>query len=147
MGVCKNEVGQLHRPQKRPYGVKGTSRRVKNGHNFLLKIGIKLNISQNNGKKIRTCTSEDFLGSKFMIPKILGSDEISIPRCVFLKFWSCGSKNIQKFQIFKNPQKTSFFNICWFFLAFWANWAKLSTFAQFCLPEISAGLRGSPWKF
>ena len=32
-------------PQKRPYGVKGVPRRVKNGQKFPLKIELKLNIS------------------------------------------------------------------------------------------------------
>ena len=83
-------------PQKRPYGVKGVPHRLKNAQNFLVKIDIKFNISQNNDEKIRTCISGDFVGPKVVTPKILGSAEISAARSVFLKFWGCGSKNIKK---------------------------------------------------
>ena len=40
-------------PQKRPYGVKGASRRVKNEQNFLMKIYLKFIISKNSGQKCR----------------------------------------------------------------------------------------------
>ena len=47
----------------------------------------------------------------------------------------------------QNGQKSSFFNICCCFVVFWAKWAKLPTFAQFCLPEISRGLWDTLSKF
>ncbi len=72
-------------PQKRPYGVKGAPRRVKIDQNFLLKIYIKVIISWNNDEKIDTRIPGDSLGPKFMIPKILGSAEISTGRGLFLK--------------------------------------------------------------
>ena len=70
----------------------------------------------------------------------------------FLRFWASFWKfdlwgqKFSKIKNFQKSQKTSFFNICCFFVAFWAKWANLSTFAQFCLPEISRVLGGTPWK-
>ena len=70
----------------------------------------------------------------------------------FLRFWAyfwkfglVGQK-FSKIVNLQKSQKTSFFNICCFFVAFWAKWAKLPTFTQFCLPEISRGLGGYPMK-
>ena len=95
-------------PQKCPYGVKGALRRVKNDQNFLAKIYIKSIISQNRCQKRGARISEDSLGPKFMIPQIWGSAEISTARGDILKLWGCGSKNFQKFQIFKNLKKHHF---------------------------------------
>ena len=70
----------------------------------------------------------------------------------FLRFWAyfwkfdLRVKNFSKISNLQNWSKSSFFNICCFFVAFWAKWANLSTFAQFCLPEISRVLGGTPWK-
>ena len=55
-------------------------------------------------------------------------------------------KKFSKILYLQKGQKSSFFNICCFFLSFWAKWPKLPTFAQFCLPEISRALEGTPWK-
>ena len=72
-------------PQKRPYGVKRASSRVKNDQNFLVKIYIKFIISWNRDQKSRACISEDSLGPKVMIPSILGSAEISDTKIFFFQ--------------------------------------------------------------
>ena len=83
-----------------------------------MKIDIKFNISQNSDKKNGAHILENFLGSKFMIPKILGSAEISTVRAPILKFWSCGSKIFQKSYIFKNVKKHHFSTFVVFLLHF-----------------------------
>ena len=103
-------------PQKRPYGVKGVPHRVENGQKFLMKIDIKFNISSNSDKKNGARIPEDCLGSKFMIPKILGSAEISTARSVFLKFWSCGSKNFKKWPNLKMVKNHHFSTFDAFFV-------------------------------
>ena len=55
-------------PQKRPYGVKGDSSRVKNDPNFLMKIYLKFIISWNSDEKSCAFISEESLGPKVMIP-------------------------------------------------------------------------------
>ena len=93
------------------------------------------------GKKIRPWVSEDFLEPKVTTPpKIWGSAEIFTGLNVFLKFWSWRSKIFKNDPTLKVVKNHHFSTFVVFFLSFWANWAKLLIFAQFCLPEISTGL-------
>ena len=82
-----------------------------------------------------------------MIPKILGSPEISTGMSAIFEILELWVKKFSKIAHLQKCQKTSFFNICCFFVVFWAKWAKLPIFAQFCLPEISRGLGGTLSKF
>ena len=61
----------------------------------------------------------------------------------FFEFFDLWVKKFSKIDYLQNRQKSSFFNICCFFVAFWAKLLKLPTFAQFCLPEISRGPGGT----
>ena len=101
-------------PQKRPYGVKGASSRVKNDPNFLMKIYLKFIISWNSDEKSRAFISEDSLGPKVMIPQILGSAEISTTRGDFLKFWGCGSKIFKNFKSSKISKNIIFQHLLFF---------------------------------
>ena len=101
-------------PQKRPYGVKGASSRVKIDPNFLMKIYLKFIISWNSDKKSRAFISEDSLGPKVMIPQILGSAKISTTRGDFLKFWGCGSKIFKNFKSSKISKNIIFQHLLFF---------------------------------
>ena len=101
-----------------PMGSKGSFTGSKMVKNFRSKIDLKLNILSNSDEKTRTCILGDFLGPKVMIPKILGSAEISTARSVFLKFWSCGSKNFKKFSNFKMVKNDHFSTFVVFLLLF-----------------------------
>ena len=96
-------------------------------------------------QKIRTWISEDFLGPKVTTPKFGGRQKFLRVWAYFWKF-ELWVKNFSKISYLQKGQKLSFFNICYFFLSFWAKWPKLPIFAQFCLPEISTSLGGTPWK-
>jgi len=110
----KMKLANFTDPQKRPYGVKGALRRVKNDQNFLAKIYIKLIISQNSGQKSRARISEESLRPKFMIPQIWGSAEISTARGDILKFWDCGSKIFKNFKFSKISKNIIFQHLLFF---------------------------------
>ena len=97
------------------------------------------------GQKIRPWVSEDFLGPKVTTPKFGGRQKFLRVWAYFWKF-ELWVKKFSKISHLQKGQKLSFFNICYFFLSFWAKWPKLPIIAQFCLPEISTSLGGTPWK-
>ena len=101
-------------PQKCPYGVRGGSRRAKNGQKHFVKFDTKLLKNRNRAKKIRTRVSGDFLGPKVTTPQIWGSAEVSAVLGVFLKICSC--------QLFFKKNFSHFLLL--FFPIFFQKWSK-----------------------
>ena len=132
-------------PQKRPYGVKGASHRVKNGQKFLVKIDIKFIISWNSDEKIRTRISEDSLGPKFMILHNFGVGRNFCGQERIFEILGLWVKNFQKFQIFKNLKKHHFSTFVVFLLLFGQSGLSCPHLPNFASQKF-LGAFGVPWQ-